>query len=69
MTLVGIDELTQITIGSESGVGRSRLWDFEDVCRSTDMIVAAEIFDASRLSLLYSLTMVTKVCNFDSVRD
>ena len=30
---------------------------------------AAEIFDASIQSLFCSLTMVTKICNFDSARD
>jgi len=69
LTLPGIDELIQITTGSESGMGRSRLWGFEDERRSMDMVVAAEIFDASRLSLFSSLTIVMKICNFDSARD
>ena len=30
---------------------------------------ATEIFDASIQSLFCSLTMVTKICNFDSARD
>ena len=68
-TLSGIDELIQITTGSESGTGRSRLWGFEDERRSKDMVVAAEIFDASRLSLFCSLSIVMKICNFDSARD
>jgi len=50
-------------------MGRSRLWDFEGVCRSMDMVIAAEIFDASRLSLFCSLSIVMKICNFDSARD
>ena len=65
----GIDELIQITIGSESGMGRSRLLGFEGGRRSMDMVVAAEIFDASRLSLFCSLSIVMKICNFDSARD
>jgi len=69
LTLPGIDELIQITTGSESGMGKSRLWGFEDERRSMDMVVAAEIFDASRLSLFSSLTIGMKICNFDSARD
>ena len=69
MTLSGIDELIQITTGSELGMGRSRLWDFEGVCRSIDLVIAAEIFDASRLSLFSSLTIVMQICKSDSVRD
>ena len=55
--------------GSELGMGRSRLWGFEGRCRRIDMVIAAVIFDVSRLSLFSSLTMVMHICNFDSVRD
>jgi hypothetical protein len=69
LTLSGIDELIQITTGSELGMDGSRLWGFEGRCRSIDVVIAAVIFDASILSLLSSLTMVIQICNFDSARD
>ena len=70
-TLSGIDELIQIQMitGSELGMGRSSLWGFEGRCRRIDMVIAAVIFDVSRLSLFCSLTMVMEICNFDSARD
>ena len=51
------------------GMGRSRLWGFEGRCRRIDMVIAAVIFDVSRLSLFSSLTMVMQICKLDSVRD
>ena len=68
-TLSGIDELIQIITGSELGMGRSRLWGFEGRCRRIDMVIAAVIFDVSRLSLFSSLTMVMHICKLDSVGD
>ena len=60
LTLSGIDELIQITTGSELGMDGSRLWGFEGRCRSIGTVIAAEIFDASRPSLFSSLTMVMR---------
>ena len=68
-TLSGIDELipsqqaqNQARVGQDCGVLRvgveAWIW-----------FTAAEIFDASIQSLFYSLTIVTKICNFDSARD
>ena len=69
LTLSGIDELIQITTGSELGIDGSRLWDFEGGCRRIDVVIAAVIFDISILFLFCSLIMVIQICYFDSVRD
>ena len=69
MTLPGIDELIQITTGSELGMDGSRLWGFEGGCRRIGMVIAAEIFDVSRLSFFCSLTTVMQICKLDSVGD
>ena len=45
----------------------SRLWGFEGVCRRNGMVIAAEIFDVSRLSLFCIPTIVMQICKFDSV--
>ena len=61
LTLPGIDELIQITTGSESGMGGSRLWDFEGVCRRIGTVIADEIFDVSNLFLFCGLTIVMQI--------
>ena len=59
----------QITTGSESGVGRSRLWDFEGGCRRIGTVISTVIFDASRLFLFSGLTVVMQIFQVVSVRD
>jgi len=56
LTLSEIDALIRITIDSESDVSRSRFWGWGS--RMIGMVIAAEIFDASRPPLFCSLIMV-----------
>ena len=48
----------QITTGSELDMVGSRLWDFEGWYRSIGIVIAAEIFDASRPYVFCSLIIV-----------
>ena len=56
MTLSGIDDLNQITTGSELDVSRSSFWGWGS--RRIGMVIATEIFNVSRPSLFCSLIMV-----------
>jgi len=69
LILSGIDELMQITTGSELDMVGSRLWDFEGWYRSIGIVIAAVIFAISRLSHFSSLTTVMHIRKLDSVRD
>jgi len=59
----------QITTGSKSGMDGSILWDFEGRCRSIGTVIAAVIFDVSRLFLFSSPTIVMHICKLESVGD
>ena len=69
LTLSGIDEHIQIITDSQLGIDGSRLWDFDGGRRRIDMVIAAVIFDVSRLSFFCGPTIVMQICKLDSVRD
>ena len=61
LSLYGIDELIQITTGSELDMGGSRFRGFEGGYRRIVMVISAEIFDLSRLSLFCRVMQICKL--------